>query len=101
MAFMWNLAVNSFGHKSRVFKPKNNGHQNFTLSLGIPDPPFFQEIFLRITNFLSASHSIVCHLLLFFLVRNELIGLEANKIWSSTGIHFFKDIHSEQLREIC
>ena len=27
--------------KSRVFKTKNNGHQNFTLSLGIPDPPFF------------------------------------------------------------
>ena len=26
--------------KSQVFKAKNNGRQNFTLSLGVPDPPF-------------------------------------------------------------
>ena len=34
------------GQKSRVFKAKNNGHQNFTHSLGIPDapPPYLGNI---------------------------------------------------------
>ena len=27
----------TFDQKSRVFKAKNNGHQNFTYSLGVPN----------------------------------------------------------------
>ena len=28
-----------FGQESLIFKAKNNGHQNFTQNLGIPEPP--------------------------------------------------------------
>ena len=33
------LNFNFLAKKSQVFKAKNNGHQNFTKSLGIPEPP--------------------------------------------------------------
>ena len=47
-----------FAQKNGVFKAKNNGHQNFTLSLGILDPlPLIKEIFLKIPIFFfSASY---------------------------------------------
>ena len=45
----------TFGQKSRIFKAKNDGHQNFTLNLGIPEPspPYLGNVPKK-NNFFSA-----------------------------------------------